>query len=90
MTGDSYSRLVVTVARGNLVPQSIVFYDRKGELLKTLENTRVEQIEGMHLPTETLVTNHQSGGKTTLWRTDVDLLSEVSPGDVSLQQLDPR
>ena len=87
---DLYSKMVLTIDRHRLLPTEVIFFDGKGRRLKTLKNTKTTEIAGMNLATETVVTNHQTRGKTYLWRSEIDLTTAISDGEVSLQQLDPR
>lgn len=85
--GDFYSRIESVVLRDILVPESIVFYDRGGGKLKTLTNRRVRKIGGMYLVTEAVMTNHQSGGATTLTKRRIDLQRDIDARRVGMQGL---
>jgi len=85
--GDFYSRIDSVVLRDILVPETIVFYDRSGAKLKTLANRRVRKIGGMYLVTEAVMTNHQSGGATTLTKRRIDLERAIDERRVGMQGL---
>ena len=84
---DPYSRMEVEMLREILVPARIVFYDRGGEKLKTLFNARIRKIKNMYLVTEALMTNHQTGGTTTIRKTAVDLERGISENQVGIKGL---
>jgi len=85
--GDFYSRIDTVVLRSILVPEFIVFYDRAGDKLKTLANKRVQNIDGMYVVVEAVMTNHQSGGATRLTKTRIDVTRVIDAGRVGMQGL---
>jgi len=85
--GDFYSRIDSVILRDIMVPETIVFYDRAGDKLKTLNNKRVRNIDGMYLVTEAVMTNHQSGGATRLSKTRIDLSRVIDARRVGLRGL---
>ena len=65
-SGDQYSKVEYKINRKIFVPEQVVFYDRRGRLLKKLKNTKVKKIEGMYVVTESSMKNEQSLGYTRL------------------------
>jgi len=84
---DLYSRLEVAMLRKVLVPSSITFYDHSGNKLKTLNNQRIRKVKGMYMVIEAVMTNHQSGGATTLTKRDIDLDHEIDEDRVGIKGL---
>ena len=87
---DVYSRIDSQIDKEKLYVRKAVFYDREGNLLKTLENKQVMLIEGVYMPVDTLVTNHKKGTQTNLRRLGVDVLTDVPPNAVGLRALQRR
>ena len=87
-SNDIYSKLEIEVLRSILVPAQIVFYDKKGAKLKTLFNARIKKTNNMYVVVEAIMTNHQSGGSSTLKKTSIDFkdISVSSVGFKGLQQ----
>ncbi|MBC6496707.1 MAG: outer membrane lipoprotein-sorting protein [Alphaproteobacteria bacterium GM7ARS4] len=69
---DYYAKLEVHVLRAISIPVRIVFYDRTGERLKTLNNKGIQKIKGMYTVVESVMENHQTGGKSTLIKSNID------------------
>jgi outer membrane lipoprotein-sorting protein len=84
---DRYSRLELRVHSRIFVPVEIVFYDQDGEKLKTLQNKKVENFDGMYVVTESIMTNHQTDGKTQLEVSNVKVGIRVPDADVGLRGL---
>ena len=84
---DLYSKLEVEMLRKVLVPARIVFYDRDGKKLKTLSNNRIRKVKGMYMVAEAEMTNHQSGGSTTITKTSIDVDSRISENQVGIKGL---
>ena len=74
---DDYTKLEVHVLLSVMVPARIVFYGKGGEKLKTLHNKNIRKIEGMYTVVEAVMENHQSGGESTITKSDIDFLSEI-------------
>lgn len=88
---EPYSRFVSKVHKKVLVATEVVFYDLAGKKLKTMRNLRIGRFDGMYMATEVLVTNHQSGGRTELTRSDIDIKSKIGKNEVGLRGLsNPR
>ncbi len=85
--GDLYSKLEVEMLRDILVPSKIVFYDRDGKKLKTLVNQRIRKVKNMYLVTEAVMTNHQTGGSTTIQKSSIDLDGEIDEHQVGIKGL---
>ena len=61
-----YSKLVSWVQKDSWVNRKVEMYDKKGDLLKTLETIRVETVQGYETPIETKMTNVQDDHSTVL------------------------
>lgn len=86
-SADFYSRLETVMLRKILVPSSVTFYDRAGKKLKTLTNQRIRKVDGMYMVVEAEMQNHQSGGATTLRKSNIDLKHVIDESRVGLKGL---
>ena len=84
---DAYGKLEVHVLRAIMVPVRIVFYDRTGKKLKTLNNKNIRKIEGMYTVVEAVMENHQNGGTSTITKTEIDFLTEIDAQSVGFKGL---
>ena len=48
------------------VPMKMDFYDKKGQLYKTIESTKIETIQGFPTVVKSVVSNLQTGSKTEM------------------------
>jgi len=87
---DAYSRIESYILNDIEVPRRVVFYDRAGRKLKTLESLRFRKIEGMVVVMEAEMKNHQSGGRTLLTKRDVDVSRTIDGDEVGLLSLQNR
>ncbi len=71
-SNDIYSKLEIEILRDILVPSQVVFYNRDKIKLKTLTNNRIRKIKNMYVVEEAVMTNHRSGGSSTLKKTSVN------------------
>lgn len=86
-SADLYLRFVSHIHKKALVATEVKFYNRKNELLKVLENKRIAKYDGMYMAVETTVSNKQSGGRTELKRSDIDIKSRIGKNEVGLRGL---
>lgn len=86
-SSEFYSKLEVEMLSSIMVPAKVVFYDRSGAKLKTLENKRIKKLRKMYVVTESLMTNHQTGGATTIKKSKIDIDSRISANSVGLKGL---
>jgi len=63
---SSYSRMLVTVDKGDKLPRRVEYFDRKGQPLKVLEVTEVSTEGGAPFPVTTVMRNLQKGTETRL------------------------
>ena len=84
---DQYSRFVSRVHKQSLVAIEVQFFDRKKRLLKTLVNQKIGKFDGMYMPTATTVNNEQSGGRTELTRSKINVKKRIGANEVGLRGL---
>ena len=84
---DPYSKLELEILREIYVPSRIVFYDRQGKRLKTLENKKISRVKGMYTPVEAQMSNHQSQGISVLNKSNIDVETPISPLEVGFKGL---
>lgn len=87
---DAYSRVVTDVHKASKVATRVEFYDREGRLLKTLENQRISNFNGMYVVVEALVSNARTGGRTELVRSKIDIKTKIGPNEVGLRGLEQK
>jgi outer membrane lipoprotein-sorting protein len=86
--GSGYSRRVLTIDRASYRLERVAFYDRKGELLKTLTYSEHEKLLGkFERPKVWTMINHQSGKSTVLRFDDFRFDSGLDAGDFSAARL---
>lgn len=84
---DQYSKLDLVINRKLNVPRRIVFYDGKGTKLKTLNNKKINQVQGMYVVTNAVMENHQTKGSSTLDVSDIKVGIPISQNDVGILAL---
>ena len=84
---EPYSKLEIKVHRKINVVTEVVFYDRKGSKLKTLENQKIKKVKGMYMVVLSLMKNHHSKGKTTLKVSNIKVGHSISNNDVGIKGL---
>lgn len=80
---DAYSRTVTWVSKEKNVGLKRDYYDKKGELLKTLRIGSVESISGVWIITKTEMRNVQKNTSTRMEFEDVKINSGISESDFS-------
>ncbi len=70
---DPYGRLEYSILKSPLVVAKVDFYDRNGELLKTLTSRKIQAYEGMYVVVDSLMENPNTKSSTTLVVEKVDL-----------------
>ena len=86
---DPYSRIESHIVNRIKVPQKIVFYDRSGRLLKTLESKRIVEIDGMFTIMTAEMSNHLTGGSTVMEKKSVNF-KNIKPSQVTVSKLRNR
>lgn len=56
----------VSIDRKTYVPLKMDFYDKNGQLYRTIESTKIEEIQGFPTVVKSLVSNLQTGSKTEM------------------------
>jgi hypothetical protein len=69
------------------VPKLVVFYDRRGDKLKTLKNQVVEKVQGMYTVMQSVMINHRSGGQSQIIKSDFDVSSSIDANQVGFKGL---
>ncbi len=84
---DPYGAIETHIMRTLNVPRRVIFYDRKGQKIKTLTNKEIRKIAGMYVITRAEMENHRTGGNTKLEKEEVDVESTINPQDVGFKGL---
>jgi outer membrane lipoprotein-sorting protein len=85
---SGYTRQLAWVNKDRYVAEKIEFYDRKNDLLKTLNNTGYKQYLGQYWrPSEMLMENHQTGKSTLLKWENYEFKTGLSDDDFSRNSL---
>lgn len=65
-TDPAYGRVVASVDEATWIPLRVVFRDREGQKLKTLEVKKLERRETGYVATRLVMSHHQRGSRTVL------------------------
>ena len=84
---EPYSRLEVKVHRKINVVTQVIFYNRKGKKLKTLENLKIKKVKGMYMVVYSVMKNHISKGKTSLEVSGIKVGHNIPDNDVAIKGL---
>lgn len=84
---DAYSKYYTTVDKATNIVRTVTFYDRAGEKLKTLANKKVIEIAGELMVSNSVMTNHQTEGSSTMDRSSIAVDVSFSNNDVGLKGL---
>jgi outer membrane lipoprotein-sorting protein len=82
-----YSRKITWVDAKEWIPIRVDYYDRKGNLLKTL-TTEWQQIDGIWTWDKATMKNHQTGHQTVIDVEDVELNTGLSDDDLTTRMLE--
>ena len=85
--GDAYSKYYTTVDKATNIVRSVTFYDKAGDKLKTLANKKVIKVNGELMVSNSVMTNHKSGGASTMERSAINVDVNFSDNDVGLKGL---
>lgn len=69
---DAYSKLEYRIHKDIFVPLEVKFYDKDGQLLKTLKNSKIQKIKGMYVVVDARMTNAK-GSYTNLLVRDIEV-----------------
>ena len=72
-----YSKLVSWVDKEIFINRKVEFYDERGELLKSLLNQDISQVDGIWTIHHMKMTNHQNGHVSNFYFSNVDYKSAV-------------
>ena len=84
---DFYSRIETHILKNIKVPKQIIFYDRNGQKLKTLKNQVVKKVSGMYTVMQAEMTNHRSGGKSQIVKSNFDVSRAIDENAVGFKGL---
>ena len=85
--GDAYSKYYTTVDKATNIVRSVTFYDKAGDKLKTLANKKVIKVNGELMVSNSVMTNHKSGGSSTMERSAINVDVNFSDNDLGLKGL---
>jgi len=74
---DAYSKLEYRIHKDIFVPLEVKFYDKDGELLKTLKNSKVQKVKGMYVVVDARMINAK-GGYTNLLVRDIEVGQKIN------------
>ena len=84
---DAYSKYYTTVDKATNIVRSVSFYDKSGDKLKTLANKKVVKVSGELMVSNSVMTNHKTGGSSTMNRSSINVDVNFSDNDVGLKGL---
>ena len=84
---DAYSKYYTTVDKATNIVRSVTFYDKSGDKLKTLANKKVIKVSGELMVSNSVMTNHKTGGASTMERSAINVDVNFSDNDVGLKGL---
>ena len=84
---DIYSLIESKVAKSIYLPIEVKFFDQKNTLLKIMSSKKVKKIDGMYLVSSCEMLNKQTGGKTTLDISEIEVGIDIADGDVGIKGL---
>ncbi|MCH1569018.1 MAG: outer membrane lipoprotein-sorting protein, partial [Alphaproteobacteria bacterium] len=79
---DAYSKYYTTVDKATNIVRTVTFYDKSGDKLKTLANKKVIKVNGELMVSNSVMTNHKTGGSSTMERSSIDVNVSFSSNDV--------
>ena len=84
---DAYSKYYTTIDKATNIVRSVTFYDKAGEKLKTLSNHKVVKVKDGLVVSVSVMSNHKTGGASTMDRSSIDVDVDFSNNDVGLKGL---
>ena len=84
---DAYSKYYTTIDKATNIVRGVTFYDRAGEKLKTLANRKVIKVNGELMVSVSVMSNHKTGGASTMDRSKIDVNVNFANNDVGLKGL---
>ncbi len=86
---DPYSKIESHIINRINVPKKVEFYDRPGDLLKTLHSRKIAGIKGMYVIMRAEMENHRTGGSTVMTKQSVNF-DTIQPSEVNMLRLQNR
>jgi len=84
-----YSRTIMWVSKSDYFTYKLEAYDRKDDkLFKTIVMVEVKIIDGVIIPSKTVVDNHKDGTKTLLSMSNMKINSGIKDSIFSVQNLE--
>ncbi len=74
---DSYSKMELIVDKKKFIVLKIIFYDKKGKQLKTLDNKKFKLIKGSYFAVLSIMKNLKYGGNTKLEVNEIEVGKSV-------------
>ena len=86
---DLYSKINLLIDKEINVPLRVVFYNKKGEKIKTLKNdeNKIKKLGSLYMITESIMINHKVEGSTKLMVSNIKLNPPISDHDVGIKGL---
>lgn len=84
---SEYSKLVATVLKSNYYPKLIKFYDKTGELIKEMNNEKIEKIGDYYTVTDFTMTDIKKNHKTRLIFSEVKFDNNFADDEFSVRKL---
>ena len=84
---DAYSKYYTTIDKATNIVRAVTFYNRQGDKLKTLSNKKVQMVKGQPIVTVSVMSNHKSGGSSTMERNNINVDVRFDDNDVGLKAL---
>ncbi len=74
---DAYSKMELIIDKKKFVALKIIFYDKKGKQLKTLDNKEFKKVKGSYFAVLSVMKNLKHGGSTKLEVSDITVGEDV-------------
>lgn len=84
---DAYSKYYTTIDKKTNIVRTVTFYDQAGDKLKTLSNRKVIKVAGELVVSNSVMSNHKTGGSSIMNRSKIDVDVSFSNNDVGLKGL---
>jgi len=84
---DPYSYIDFIIKKDINTPLKLIFFNKKGQKLKTLTNKKIEKFNNLYLVTEAIMENHLNGSKTSLTISEVVMDSDISDNALGINAL---
>ncbi len=85
--GEPYAKIETQILDRIKVPRRVIFYDRAGEKLKTLENETIKKVKGMYVVMRARMINHQTGGQSRVEKSRFTVGDPIASAEVGFRGL---